>query len=76
MRYDLSGSWGSRSWFVSTFARLSRSTRRIAEVVLEPLAARGVAQHPQRIRLDLADALAGDLELAAHLLQRAAAAVT
>ena len=34
-----------------------------------------MAQLAQRLRLDLADALAGDAELAADLLERAAAAV-
>src|SRR5574342_614837 len=36
---------------------------------LEPLGARGVAQLAQRLGLDLADALAGHLEVLPHLLQ-------
>ncbi len=35
----------------------------------------GVAHFPQSLGLDLADALAGDLELAADFLERAAVAV-
>src|SRR5262249_49953553 len=45
------------------------------EVVAEALRARGVPQLPQRLRLDLADALAGDAELLADLFQRAHLAV-
>ena len=45
------------------------------EVVAELLAAVGVAQLGQRLGLDLADPLAGDAELLAHLLERAGLAV-
>src|SRR3990170_825706 len=47
----------------------------LLQVVLQLLAPAGVAQLPQRLRLYLPDALAGHVELAAHLLQRPAAAV-
>ena len=43
--------------------------------ILELLAAGGVAQLAQRLRLDLADALTGDIELLADLLKRAGTAV-
>src|SRR5689334_19162230 len=55
--------------------RTSTSVVTLVQIVLELLRARGVAQLAQRFRLDLANALAGDAELAAHLLERAAAAV-
>ena len=45
------------------------------EVVAELLAAVRVAELGQRLRLDLADALAGDAELAADLFERAGLAV-
>src|SRR5262245_18040978 len=45
------------------------------EIVLQAAAAAGVAQLAQGLRLDLANALARDPELPAHLLQRPAAAV-
>ena len=47
----------------------------LLQVVLELAAAGGVAKLAQRLGLDLADALAGDVELLAHLLQRAGAPV-
>jgi len=40
----------------------------LVEIVLQATAAAGVAQLAQRLRLDLADALARDPELPAHLL--------
>ena len=43
--------------------------------VLQLLAAAGVAELAQRLGLDLADALARDVELLAHFLERAGAAV-
>src|SRR5207302_10380654 len=43
--------------------------------VLEPLAPAGMAELAGRLRLDLADAFAGDAELLAHLFQGARAAV-
>src|SRR5207237_399505 len=49
--------------------------RRVLQEVAQLRGARAVAQLAQRLRLDLADALAGDAELAAHLLQRALAPV-
>ena len=45
------------------------------EVVLELAAPRGVTQLAQRFRLDLPDALASDVELAAHFFERPGAAV-
>src|SRR5215218_9169588 len=53
--------------------RLPRSAA--VEVVAQLLAAQRVAQLGQRLRLDLADALAGDAELLADLLERAGLAV-
>ena len=47
----------------------------LLQVVLELAAARGVAQLAQRLGFDLADALARHVELLAHLLERAGAAV-
>src|SRR5512139_409178 len=43
---------------------------RLLDEALELLAPARVAQLPERLGLDLADALAGDLELLAHLFQR------
>ena len=48
---------------------------RLAQVIPQPLGAGGVAQSLQRLRLDLADALAGDAELLADFLEGVAAAV-
>src|SRR5689334_15749506 len=48
---------------------------RLLEVVAQLLAARWVAELPQGLRLDLADALARDHELTAHFLEGAAAAI-
>src|SRR5687768_17992661 len=45
------------------------------QVVLELPAPAGVTQLPQRLRLDLTDALARDIELAADLFERPRAAV-
>src|SRR5690349_24995645 len=42
----------------------------LLEVVLELAAAARVAKLAQRLRLDLADPLPGDVELLAHLLER------
>src|SRR3990170_4196486 len=47
----------------------------LLQVVLQLLAARGVAQLPQRLRLYLADALPRHVELPPNLFQRAAPAV-
>ena len=47
----------------------------LLEVVLELAAAGGVAQLAQRLGLDLPDALAGDVELLAHLLEGTGAPV-
>src|SRR5258706_14942700 len=48
---------------------------RSVQIILEPAAAAGMAQLAQRLRLDLADALARDLEFPAHLFERATAAI-
>src|SRR6185369_601052 len=47
----------------------------LLEVVLQLAAARWVTQLAQRLRLDLTDALARDVELAADLFERARAPV-
>src|ERR1035437_774113 len=47
----------------------------LLQVVLELAGAARVAELTQRLRLDLADALAGHVELCANLLERAGAAV-
>src|SRR5438552_1032109 len=47
----------------------------LLQVVLELAAPRGVPQLAQRLRLDLTDALACDVELTAHLFERAGAPV-
>src|SRR5215210_5946537 len=47
----------------------------LVEEVFELLGAAGVAKLAQRLRLDLADALASDAELAPDFFQRPAAAV-
>ncbi len=52
-----------------------RVTASITRKSLQLLAAAGVAQLAQGLGFDLADALAGDVELLADLLQRAGAAV-
>ena len=46
----------------------------LVQEILELLAAAGVAQLAQRLGLDLADALARDVELLADLLERAGTA--
>src|SRR5579884_1048507 len=48
---------------------------RLVQVVLQLAAAAWMAQLAQSFGLDLADALAGDVELLAHLFQRAAAPI-
>src|SRR5438105_5868100 len=50
-------------------------TNDLLEIVLELLAARWMTQLAQRLRLDLPDALSGDTEALAHLLQRPLVAV-
>src|SRR4051794_7349906 len=50
-------------------------TKLLLEVVAQLLRARGVTQLAQGLRFDLADALAGYVELAAYFLEGAAAAV-
>ena len=47
----------------------------LVQVVLQLAAAAGMAQFAQGLGLNLTDALAGDVELFAHLFQRAAAAI-
>src|ERR1043165_1129514 len=47
--------------------------RLVLDERLEALAARRMAQLAERLRLDLADALAGDLEVLAHFLERVVA---
>ena len=47
----------------------------LLQIVLELAAAAGVAQLAECLRLDLADTLAGDVELFANLFERAAAAI-
>src|SRR4051794_36558950 len=54
---------------------LSPTTQPLFQIVSQLLGAAGVAQLAERLRLDLADALAGDPELPPDLLQRALAAV-
>ncbi len=49
--------------------------RELVKKVLELFAAAGVPEFPQRLGFDLADAFAGHVELLAHFLQRARAAV-
>ena len=48
---------------------------RSVQEVLQLLGAAGMTQLTQRLSLDLADTLAGDMELLAHLFQRTGAAV-
>jgi len=48
---------------------------RLLQIVAELFGAGGVAELAQRLGLDLADALSGDVELAADLFEGAAAAV-
>src|SRR5262245_30026630 len=48
---------------------------RLLQVVLELAAPGRVAELPESLRLDLADALAGDVELLAHFLEGPGAAV-
>src|SRR5713226_1934570 len=47
----------------------------LVQVILQLAAAAGMAQFAQGLGLNLTDALAGDVELFAHFLQRAAAAI-
>src|SRR5205814_6546547 len=56
-------------------SRAGRGSERLLQVVLELAAPGWVAQLAQRLGLDLADALTGDVEFLADLLERPGAAV-
>src|SRR5438874_2305454 len=56
-------------------SRAGRGSERLLQVVLELAASGWVAQLAQRLGLDLADALTGDVEFLADLLERPGAAV-
>src|SRR6266508_737463 len=65
----------SRSALSSRSSSPWSTSATLFQVVLELAAPAGVAELAQRLRLDLADALAGHVELAAHLLEGAGAPV-